>query len=237
MCDIHVIFTRHEDLGNCDTDGLYEIIEEKKPEVIFEELDYTRFNQAYIEQNFIRLEIKAITRYLENHIIEHIPIDTYDTPDFNEEKIFYYEDYIKENDNLYLELTQKRDMLAARDGFSFTNSQQLIEMTQMIKMQEDIFYRKTNNEEYRKIYEDYVKWYDNREYEMIKNICNYSKEHRYNKAIFIIGADHINSITKKIRETKEGQRNVHFIIDPKDLGFNVKDINIKPLLKLVSGQK
>ncbi len=35
---------------------------------------------------------------------------------------------------------------------------------------------------------------------MLQNIYNYSKENQYNKAVFLIGAEHQRSIVQKIKE-------------------------------------
>ena len=218
MYDINVIFSRHEEIGNCDTEGLYKIIEEIKPYVIFEELDCVHFNEAYKEQKFLTPETKAIIMYLQNNTIKHIPVDTYETPEINGEKIAYYENFILENDSEYKELIYKRNMFAARDGFSFLSSKQFLEFTEKTKTQEEIFYQNTDNEEYKKIYKEYKEWYKNREYEMIKNIYDYSKENRYSKAIFLIGADHINSIIEKIQGYKEGDIKINWRFNIKDLG-------------------
>ena len=67
---------------------------------------------------------------------------------------------------------------------------------------------------------EYIKWNNNREYEMIRNIYNYSKEHQYNKAIFLIGADHIISITKKIQKYKEEDIKINWMFNIKDLSNN-----------------
>ncbi len=90
----------------------------------------------------------------------------------------------------------------------------------MIKTQEEIFYQNTDNEKYKKTYKDWIEYNNNREYEMIKNIYNYSKEHKYNKAVFPIGADHVNSIKNKIQEYKNGKININWIFDIKDLSIN-----------------
>ena len=46
----------------------------------------------------------------------------------------------------------------------------------------------------------YSQQYDYRENVMLQNIYNYSKENQYNKAVFLIGAEHQRSIVQKIKE-------------------------------------
>jgi len=220
MYDVKVISSMHIELGNCNTEELYKIIEKIEPEVIFEELDYHKFNEAYKERQPFSLETDTITIYIQNHIIEHIPVDTYDMPEINREKKVYMEKYIYENDNEYKKILYMQTQLAGRYGFNALNSRQFNELTEMIKTQEEIFYQNTDNEEYKKTYKDWKEFNNNREYEMIKNIYDYSKEHKYNIAIFLVGADHINSMKKKIQEYKEEQININWIFDIKDLKNN-----------------
>jgi pheromone shutdown protein TraB len=216
MYDVTVIFSMHKEFGNCDIKGLYTIIEKIKPEVIFEELDYPRFDEAYKEQDPFSLETKTITMYLQKYTIEHIPVDTYEMPEINTEKKLFMEKFICENNNDYKEILIKQTLLAGRDGFAFLNSKQFSDLTEKIKAQEEMTYQNTDNEEYKKIYKDWIMFNDNREYEMIKNIYNYSNEHKYNKAIFLIGADHINSIAKKIQNYKDENVNINWIFDIKN---------------------
>jgi hypothetical protein len=220
MYDVNVISSMHKELGNCNTEELYKIIEGIKPDVIFEELDYSRFNEAYKEQQPFSVETDTITMYLQNNIIEHIPVDTYDTPEINREKKSFMENFIANNNNEYKKILFTQTKLAWQYGFNALNSKQFNELTEMIKNQEEIFYQNTDNEEYKKIYEDWNKFNNNREYEMIRNIYNYSKEHQYNKAIFFVGADHSNSINRKIQECKEKDIKINWIFNIKDLSTN-----------------
>jgi hypothetical protein len=110
-----------------------------------------------------------------------------------------------------------QNRLAGRYGFNGLNSIQFNELTRMIKAQEEAFYQSTDNEKYKKTFKEWIKYNDDREYEMIKNIYNYSKENKYIKAIFLIGADHLESITKKIQEYQEERVRINWIINTVDL--------------------
>jgi hypothetical protein len=47
MSEIYLIGTRHEELGRCTSQALSSILEQLKPEVIFEELPSTLFEDYY----------------------------------------------------------------------------------------------------------------------------------------------------------------------------------------------
>ena len=77
--NITLLSSFHQELGNCNADELYKIIESLKPDVIFEELPLEIFNTVY-EKNYIpaSLEAKAIKRYVDflktyPNIFERVP--------------------------------------------------------------------------------------------------------------------------------------------------------------------
>jgi len=218
MYDVNVIRSMHKECGRCNVRELYSIIEDIRPDVIFEELDYPRFYEAYKERLPFSVETDTITLYLQNNKIEHLPVDTYDTPEMNREKKSYMEKFLHENNKEYQQLLFIMVKMAGQYGFEGLNSIQFEELTEMIKTQEELLYSNTDNEVFKNIYQDWIRFINNREYEMIKNIYNYSKENPYNTAIFFIGADHSNSIKNKIQEYKNGQININWI-------FSIKDLN------------
>jgi hypothetical protein len=211
MPDIYLILTVHQEYCNCDEEGLYKIIEEIKPEIIFEELDYEDFNKKYKEP--CTVETKTITKYLQNYKTEHIPVDTYVDTEFNEEKKTYIEEFIVENDNDYRKLIVMQKKYMGRDGFKYLNSLQSSEAMRKIITQEEIFFKNTDNEKYKKAYREWIKSRDNRECEILKNIYKYSKMKKYSKGIFFIGAHHTNSITNKIQEYKEEGIKINWILN------------------------
>ena len=217
MYDVNVIYTGHNDSGNCDIDGLYKIIEGIRPDLIFEELGGSQFNEAYKEQKLYSVETRTITKYLQNYVIVHIPVDTYETPEYSEEKNEFIEKFMYDNDSEYKRILSIQKKCAGAYGYEFLNSYQFIDYTEKRKAQEETMCQNTDNEEYKKNYKDYIKWNNNREYEMIKNIYKYSKENKFSKAIFLIGADHSCTINKKIQDYQEEETKLNWIFNIKDL--------------------
>lgn len=87
MHHITLIYSRHEEIGACNANALCRIIEIIQPNVIFEELTENLFNRAYVENAKTNLESNAIKAYLNNHSVEHIPVDTFPLPDKYYEQI------------------------------------------------------------------------------------------------------------------------------------------------------
>ena len=219
MYDIHLIYSMHIEWGKCTVEELYKMIEIKNPEVIFEELDCPDFNEAYNELKPFSLETETITEYLRNNKIKHIPVDTYETTEFDKEKKAYIEKIIYENNEEYRKTLNEQKKLAGQYGFNFLNSIQFYNLSRMIKDQEVLFYQNTDNEKYKNIYNESEEFHDNREYEMISNIYNYSKEHIFEKALFIIGAYHSYRIDRKIKEYQEKEPKLNWKIELIDFKY------------------
>ncbi|OQP51212.1 hypothetical protein A4R26_29815 [Niastella populi] len=80
MYNVILIGTRHEAIGKCNADELCKIIERINPDVIFEEIPPSYFDTFYINKSRRNLETDSINKYLESHIIKHIPVDSDDVP-------------------------------------------------------------------------------------------------------------------------------------------------------------
>ena len=190
----------HVNIGNCNSEELYAIIEKENPEIIFEETDIWRKKDEYYikglykKQRSCTLETATIMRYLENNDIIHIPVDTYELPiappDIYTDISNACEDY---------EITVKNNfILSYQNGFSYINSDECsIELDKILEIEVKTIERLGKQ----KLMEKYKLWRsitDKRDNEMLKNIYDYSQKHKYTNAVFIVGAEHKKSILKKI---------------------------------------
>jgi hypothetical protein len=138
MNNISVIFTRHQESGNCNSVGLHKIIETIGPEIIFEELSHSNFDKVYKEKSLVTLESKAIKTYLHNHNIEHIPVDTYNLPKSYYKNLTFMLDRITKS--ILIESRDLRNLLddqlilINQNGFSFLNSNQNDEYLEKISI-------------------------------------------------------------------------------------------------------
>jgi hypothetical protein len=205
MCNITLICSPHHEYGMCNSNELYKIIETINPEIIFEEITLSLFDACYKEQSVRNsLEANAIKKYLQKHQIEHIPvdIDKYDLKNLNKKDIdfmFYLSNKI-DNNVEYHNLQNEFDLLLSQRGFAYLNSDQCSEMfDKQHRLEENIV---KNSSDDKLFYADKL-WkeiHGERENGMINNIYSYSKEHRFNRGLFIIGAAHKKSIINKIQK-------------------------------------
>jgi hypothetical protein len=206
MHNIIVISSFHNQLGKCSPDELYRIIEEIQPEIIFEELCLDTFSMVYADDSVPNtIEAIAIKKYLRKYPVKHFPVDTY--PD-NESDIFNGADEIAKRSSEYMKLWNEKLSMISLYGYEFLNSYECIELIDKTKEIEETVLSKINDVNLSREYESERILHNNREYEMLKNIYDFSKQFNYNKATFICGAEHRKALKVKIQEfeTKERQK-------------------------------
>jgi len=203
MHNIIVISSFHYHLGNCNPDELYRIIEAIQPEIIFEELCLDTFSMVYADDSVPNtIEAIAIKKYLRKYPVKHFPVDTYPV---NESGIFNGADEIEKRSSEYIKLWNEILSMISKYGYDFLNSNDCIELMDKTKKIEENVLSEINDVNLSREYESERILNKNREYEMLKNIYNFSKQFKYNKATLICGAEHRKALKIKIQEheTKE----------------------------------
>lgn len=207
MYDITLIFTQHEETGNCNSFQLLNIIEKVGPDVIFEELSYINFNKSYEQESLFTLETSAIKLYLINHNVEHIPVDTYPLPKTYDEDLnlmydkLFNSNMINESHNL-CNLLDHIKTLTNQNGFGFLNSVEYDKYFKEFDLLKEKKLNILNDENLSRIYRLEKEMIAKRESQIIKNIYNFSKENSYNKAVMFIGAGHRKSFIELIKEVE-----------------------------------
>jgi len=208
MHNITLICTRHSEIGECNINTLYKIIERLEPDLIFEEIPPSYFDKYYITKTRRNLETDTINRYLETHIVKHIPVDSDDVPPeslFQDHKnlLEQIECLADRNGFDYRTLTDINKMYIKIHGFTYLNSPQCININQEIYNAIEQGLQKINAT---KLFQTFDLWKDineKRDNEMLQNIYDYSKEHNYDNAIFTVGSAHKKSISMKIEKIEK----------------------------------
>lgn len=205
MQNVTLISTEHVESGKCNSDELHKIIESINPDIIFEEeTNDDTFQKYYNEENsFNSLEVQCVKKYLQNHVIEHIPIDIGLSQFVNFREWDYMFDNFKRY-NVYNQIVKKHCTLRDKDGFTYLNSEECTELFEIMKSTERqiIDWSGINKNELVRIYNLFHQEHDNRENGMLQNIYYYSKENQYKRAVFLLGFAHRKSIIQKIKEHK-----------------------------------
>jgi hypothetical protein len=206
----------HRENGNCNLKELYKIIQEINPEVIFEEISPSRFDEYYNKKTVCSLETNTIIKYLQTHKIEHIPVDDYDfTKIIEMYNNFNHIDDILFNNIDYCDLWENNIKMANQYGFKYLNSIYYDELSEKLHFLEENIIKDINDEKLSQIYKLYNDFNDNRENAMIKNIYLYSNDHRYINSVLLIGAEHKRSMAEKIWKYKKNEELI--------LNWNIKN--------------
>lgn len=217
MHNITFIGTIHSDNGQCNFDELHKILEDLKPEVIFDELP-SHFADLFYNDSFdiaftnnilnkqpilnLPLEVKCIKKYRLNHTVKIVPVDIDENQDSEEQKkeiLFLFNTFIKNED--YRNIDNNKEELIQKEGFHFLNNIRFLELLEKKELLErKIIDSESEIDRLRTAYSFHREQINNRENMMLDNIYKYSKENQYNKAVFLLGAKHKKTIIQKITE-------------------------------------
>ncbi|HMK18316.1 MAG TPA: hypothetical protein VK492_08955 [Chitinophagaceae bacterium] len=205
MYNITLIFTHHGDLGEkCNSDELYKIIKSINPEVIFWEFPAVLFDMLCKEEGHSNYtpETKTFKWLLQNSSIKHFPVDIDSNPNLSFDEI---ENTFKKY-HVYKNLIDDIQNGIELDGYTFLNSKKCEKLYEEKKIMEKKFLRFIGFTGLIHMYKLFYEEVDDREYAIIKNIYNHSKENQYNHGVLIIGAAHRPSLKQKIKEHKTKEK-------------------------------
>jgi hypothetical protein len=186
---------------------LYKLLLDVRPEVIFEEQSLSQFDQVYREGKVGSIESMAIKMYLENYSAINIPIDLEGQSLLNVEavknvrKMF---NTFRENDQ-YSNFYDKIDSDLSAYGFPYLNSDVYRKNIMALHEMEARLVQYLNIPQLTKTYETWLKANNERETAWLEKI--YSTQTKYNKAVLIIGAEHLNTIHEKVKKIVDSGNN------------------------------
>jgi hypothetical protein len=201
MNNITFISTIHKELGKCNAEELYKIIEKLNPELIFLEAvdntysEYEEFLFSTYRQYHQKLEIAAIQKYSSDSVVHYIPVC-----EGGLSEAFHRKTRIVCQNRGVQKLIDHFNSLAANQGFKFLNSLECINLQEEMRLLET---QVLNNSHLDKIVKADIHDYENT---MIRNINSYCKDNQFGSAIFMCGAAHRKSIIEKIIKTEIGQQ-------------------------------
>lgn len=199
MNNITLICTKHSENGACNVNELYKIIQNINPEVIFEELPPSAFNDYYVRKSKTNLETTTINKYLECHKIEHIPIDYEGAPDSIFKDNAFLHKRVESKSHQYRYAMDNHSLFVNRYGFKYLNSAQCVNDYKEVYNAIEEFLESENDEKLVQIYKSWNDIIRKRDIEMISNIYKYCNNHSFNRGLFFIGAAHRESIIDLIQ--------------------------------------
>jgi hypothetical protein len=219
---ITLIFTRHRDLGFCNSNALLQIIEQVKPDVIFEELSEVLYEEAYVAYTLNNLETFAIKKYLAIRDVPHIPVDTYPrTRQFSEDQSVLEHRLINDGGYESFQLCSFLDSMQSviyKYGFYYLNDPANDENMTKIQDLRLAVLRKLGDPMLDEMYRKSEEVILNREDVMLGSVYSLCKENSVQNGLMFIGSGHRKSIIKKIVErgkSEEIKINWRFFADLK----------------------
>lgn len=201
MQRVTFISTIHREIGKCNPDELFKIIEGIGPEVIFLEADdqtYSSYEQYLLSTYGVyhrKLEIAAIQKYGHTTSFQYVTVCDVDLSDAFHKKI-----KIACQNREMQNLIDNFKALEAEHGFKFLNSQECVDLQEEMRVLETII---LNDDDLDKEVKANIEAYEN---SMIQNIYSYSRDNNFNTAIFMCGAAHRKSIIEKIGESNSKEQ-------------------------------
>jgi hypothetical protein len=174
------------------------MIEIINPEVIFEEIPPTYFDLYYKAKTEINLETQTINMYLENHSIQHVPVDYYDVQKSLFENIRKVLEKVERGSRKYCQLVDDNKSLTGRYGFQYLNSDESENIHSELSVEIRETLKKIKDCGLMEIWNTWEDVEQKREVEMINNIYSFSKNNEFKTGLFLIGAAHRRSIISKI---------------------------------------
>lgn len=213
---ITLIFTTHRELGLCTSNALCKIIEQVKPEVIFEELSNATYHLAHIDKTLNNLESKAIKQYVETYPVKHIAVDTFDRPEQYEAKQRRLYDRLTDPGKMksfhLRNMIDQHRTIISQLGFPFLNGEDNAKWHKAMADQKAKVLEALNDDNLFSIAKLDSEVIMKREDVILENVNSYAKENKFTRGLMFIGSGHMKSIRQKIEERQRSENNpVHWL--------------------------
>lgn len=200
MNTILLVSTTHQEKGLANAENLYSILKHIKPEVIFLELPFDYYDYYFTTYSRKTLESDAVNIYRKDNPAEIILVDS-KAPDASlRDDIDFLFNKIDSNSDHVEIIEREIHQLTHQYGFPYLNSKKYNEHLSAQKEEELNTIKGLNDSKLKDRYELWENIHKQREHEMLNNIREYSGKHSYNRAVFLVGAAHSQSIIEKANE-------------------------------------
>lgn len=193
MNKITFISTVHKELGKCNADELCDILKKISPEVIFLEAlenSYTKYDKLKFSSYGVyhqKLEIQAMQKYGQITSFEYVPILDNGLSD----------SFDKKHNRVCIDIQHQTmlddfNSIASEQGFEFLNSEKSTSLQKKLRTHE---YHILNDDKLNDSSDEDIDVYEN---SMMRNIYSYCRNNQFDKAVFMCGVAHRQSIIGKI---------------------------------------
>jgi hypothetical protein len=204
MKHVSVVGTRHEEIGKATVAALVSILERIDPEVIFLEMPPEAFDD-YFDGTRTNLELRATSRYCENHQVTLVPVDL-PTP----EAAFFrkQDDLARELYHLaydYFQLIESQIQLVSEHGFAYLNSEQCSTLYSDVDKATIKAIDRLGNRGRAEFFESWTRTIQRRDEAMVANIVDYCRQNSFSRGALLVGAAHRQAIEDLSRRPPGGE--------------------------------
>jgi len=169
MSSITLLCTYHSESGICTSNELFKILKGIEPEIIFEEIPPSFFDDYYIHRSRSNLETDAISMYLKDRPIKHIPVDIHEVSErfFEDNRLLH--ERINSRSREYCDLIDAQTMYIRKYGFRYLNSACNVDMNDKIDQAIEDAVSAMNDEMLSNIHDSWKIVMERRDSEMLNN--------------------------------------------------------------------
>ncbi|MCO6360635.1 hypothetical protein [Roseivirga pacifica] len=197
MNKIIVIGTTHSEKGRCNSDSLYHILNDIKPQVLYLEAKPIDYEKVLNNQLQDSLETQAIKQYLKTHTPDHLAVDINDMPS-REKFRKMINTFI--NNIEYQRVNDEYNELCHFYGFKFLNSSDADQMQDYLHFLESDIVKSMNIKELTDTYNEAFDLHTSRENHWISKITEHQAKSEFQEAVFLVGAGHRITIKEKLQK-------------------------------------
>ncbi len=190
---ITFISTVHIEQGKCNADELCAILERLRPEVVFLEAlastysDYQKLLFSSFRVYHQKLELSAIQKYTHTSPIKYVPVLDQGLSELFEKKYNMISKSVQHQSTFF-----EYNLQVQLQGFEFLNSKESTELQGQLRAFEEFF---LNDDELINAVNEDLNNYEN---SMMQNIYSWCENNQFDRAIFMCGVAHRQSIINKI---------------------------------------
>jgi hypothetical protein len=190
MHTITPIFSVHKANGKCNVEQLVKILQEIKPDVVFQEVPPLddRSLEAQALKEYCKIKSSCQPVYVDEY---KAPVDALDTMRLLDAG---FED-VADRSTEYQQLETERRARTYQDGFVYLNSDAFVKTTVRMEQIEDEMMEGRAA--------DALRWFrqviqHRREIEMMRNVYSHCRKTAFDTGVFLVGAAHRTGIAKQI---------------------------------------
>lgn len=198
MGKVTLIATGHNALGQCNEDELLKILEDIRPDTIFEEIRPADFESFYLHKSKQTLETRTIARYLTTSFARQVPVDDFDLPENLPTALSRLFHYVETNSPKYCELLDQMDRQTYYFGFQYLNSPEYEERSQLARESFERAIATANDDSLSSLLLTWNNIVRLREASMVENIYAFCRSNQVANGVLLVGAAHRVAIRREI---------------------------------------